>query len=250
MMNLDNNKDDVNTRYQNRSVKEILHSLLQTPIGIHQIVVYPNNIEILREAYFHYIKKLLEDENEMVIFLPYHESADSVKNMLTSSYTNSNNNSNDKNNNDNYNKQKALSEKELEERTNMQKYINNGSLVIIDSDNTFSNIGETPITNQTDQSDMKIDKNSFISLIRMSLVHAKKLNKESVTILADYGSLYKKNGFTSLLELEKSIPPTFDHINIKQICLYNQNDFFHKFTKQEKKEILDLHGRSIIMMDS
>ena len=24
-------------------------------------------------------------------------------------------------------------------------------------------------------------------------------------------------------------------MNIKQICLYNQNDFFHKFTKQEKR---------------
>ena len=81
-MDFDNNVDDVNIRYQNRSVKEILHSLLQTPIGIHQIVVYPNNVEILREAYFHYIKKLLEDENEMVIFLPYHESADSVKNVV------------------------------------------------------------------------------------------------------------------------------------------------------------------------
>jgi hypothetical protein len=243
-------RDDVPIKYQNRGVKEMLHSLLQTPIGIHQIVVYPNNIEILREAYFHYIKKLLEDENEMVIFLPYHEDANSVKNRLSSFFINSNHNSNDKNNNDNYNKQKALSEKELKEMTDIQKYINNGSLVIIDSNITFSNGGETPLTDQIDRNDGKINNNSFTSLVRMSLVHAKKLNKEGVTILADYGSLYKKNGFTSLVELEKSIPHTFDHMNIKQICLYNQNDFFHKFTKQQKKELLDLHSRSIIMMDS
>ena len=238
--------DDVPIKYQNRGVKEMLHSLLQTPIGIHQIVVYPNNIEILREAYFHYIKKLLEDENEMVILLPYHENANSIKNKLSSFFINSN----DKNNNDNYDKQKALLEKELKEMTDIQKYINNGSLVIIDSDIAFTNSGETPMTDQIDRSDRKINNNSFTSLVRMSLAHAKKLNKEGVTILADYGSLYKKNGFTSLVELEKSIPHTFDHLNIKQICLYNQNDFFHKFTKQEKKEILDLHSRSIIMMDS
>lgn len=77
-----------------------------------------------------------------------------------------------------------------------------------------------------------------------------KIKKEGVTILADYGSIYKKKQFEDLLELEKSIPHTFDNINIKQICLYNQNDFFHKFTKLQKKELLDLHSRSILMIDS
>ena len=97
----------------------------------------------------------------------------------------------------------------------------------------------------------KDNKNySFSSLIRMSLYHPKRLKKEGVTILADYGYIYNKNGFENLLELEKSIPHTFDNINIKQICLYNQNDFFHKFTKLQKKELLDLHSRSILMIDS
>ena len=33
-------------------------------------------------------------------------------------------------------------------------------------------------------------------------------------------------------------------MNIKQICMYNQNDFFHKFTKHAKI-LVDLHSISI-----
>ncbi|MGI0051572.1 MAG: hypothetical protein ACRD8K_07525, partial [Nitrososphaeraceae archaeon] len=90
--------DDVNDAinniiYQHKGVKEILKALLQTPIGIHQIVVYPNNIDILREMYFHYIKNLLEDSNEIVIFFPYYETVDSVKNVLSSFTIKKNSNS-------------------------------------------------------------------------------------------------------------------------------------------------------------
>ena len=162
-MNLDNDINYVKSNnYQHRGVKEILNSLLQTPIGIHQIVVYPNNIEILRETYFYYIKKLLEDNKKIVIFLPYHESADSVKNILFSSFLpTQNNNSKDRNNNNDKEKQQH------QQKIDVKRYINNSSLVIIDSYQIFSTI-ETK--NQID----KDNKNySFSSLIRMSLYHAK-----------------------------------------------------------------------------
>lgn len=251
-MNLNDDANDVKSNnYQHRGVKEILNSLLQTPIGIHQIIVYPNNIKILRETYFYYIKKLLKDNNEIVIFLPYHESADSVKNTLLSSFLlTQNNNSNYRNNNNNNN-----DKEKQQQNIDIKRYINNGSLLIIDSYQIFST---TETRNQIDKDNKKFDilninnnkYYNFSSLIRMSLSHAKKLKKDGITILADYGFIYKENGFEDLLELEKSIPHTFDNINIKQICLYNQNDFFHKFTKLQKKELLDLHSRSILMIDS
>lgn len=84
----------------------------------------------------------------------------------------------------------------------------------------------------------------------MSSYHAKRLKKAGITILADYGFISEKKGYQDLIELEKSIPPFFDSIKIKQICLYNQNNFFNKFTKQQKTELLDLHSRSIMMMDN
>jgi hypothetical protein len=89
----------------------------------------------------------------------------------------------------------------------------------------------------------------------MSANHANKLRKEGITIIVEYGFIYNNNKnnkhetFVYLLELEKSIPYFFDKIQIRQICLYNQKDFFHRFTKQQKKEILDLHSRSIIMVE-
>ena len=121
-MNLNDDVNDVKSNnYQHRGVKEILNSLLQTPIGIHQIIVYPNNIKILRETYFYYIKKLLKDNNEIVIFLPYHESADSVKNTLLSSFLlTQNNNSNYRNNNNDKEKQ--------QQNIDIKRYINNGSV--------------------------------------------------------------------------------------------------------------------------
>jgi len=247
-MNVDDDVNDAinNIIYQHKGVKEILKALLQTPIGIHQIVVYPNNIDVLREMYFHYIKKLLEDNNEIVIFFPYYETSDSVKNVLSSSTINKKSNSIK---NTAANEEKNNSNKK-DVTIDIKRYINNGSLVIIDSDRTFSSEEERTINYQAKKYDRIIkSNNNFAALVRMSLYHAKKLKKQGITILADYG-LSEKKEYEELLELEKSIPFFFDSIKIKQICLYSQNNFFNKFTRQQQKELLDLHSRSIMMIDS
>ena len=134
-------------------------------------------------------------------------------------------------------------------------------MVIINSEKAFSNVQELETkTNGQSGKDNTIthanssntnSNNNLLSLVRMSLDHINKVRKEGITIIADYGFIYhnKKDKFEDLLELENSIPYFFENIKIRQICLYNQNDFFHKFTKQQKKEILDLHSRSIMMMD-
>lgn len=251
----DDINDAINKTYHQRGVKQILKSLLETPIGFHQIFVYPNNIDILREIYFHYIKRLLEDNNEIVIFFPYYETADSVTKVLSSSLFSSNvSNSNyievNQDNNNNNNNKKNITTTTID----VKRYINDGSLVIIDSDKAFSNEeeGKKTIEDKVDINKKNINNsnNNFASLVRMSSYHAKRLKKAGITILADYGFISEKKGYQDLIELEKSIPPFFDSIKIKQICLYNQNNFFNKFTKQQKTELLDLHSRSIMMMDN
>ena len=254
-MNFDNTDDIQNIKYQHRGIKEILKSLLETPIGIHQIFVYPN-IEMLREIYFHYIKKLLDNNNELIIFLPYYETTESVKKVLSSFSI--------ENNNNNIEQNKYKDKKNTTVIEDINRYINNGSLVIIDSEKAFSNVHEleTKTNGQSDKDNVITQANSsntnsnnnFLSLLRMSMSQINKLRKEGITIIADYGFMYNNNNnkkykYEDLLELEKSIPYFFDNIKIRQICLYNQKDFFHKFTKQQKKEILDLHSRSIMMMD-
>ena len=251
-MNLPDDVYDIKTiKYQHRGVKEILTSLLNTPTGIHQIVVYPN-LEIIRETYFHYIKSLLDNSNEMVIFLPYYESSHSVKKILSSFPTERNEIDNDNKKGNNQKSNNII---------DVKKYTHNGSLVIIESPKIFSNVeGETTATSTTRNGDLnkynnnnsivnKKNNDNFSSLVRMSLSHAKKLKKGGITILADYGFIYEKKGFENLIELEKSIPPYFENIKIKQICLYHQKDFFNRFTKLQQKEILDLHSRSILMTD-
>jgi hypothetical protein len=210
---------------------------------------------MLRKLYFHYIKSLLDNNNEIIIFLPYYETAESVKKVLSSFSIDYNNDVIDQN--------KYIDKKDtvIED---VNRYINNGSLVIIDSEKAFSNAQEietiTKTNDQIDKDNTIIHANSsntnrnnnFLSLVRMSLYQINKLRKEGITIIADYGFIYnnnKKEKFENLIELEKSIPYFFDNIKIRQICLYNQKDFFHKFTKQQKKEVLDLHSRTIIMID-
>jgi hypothetical protein len=185
----------------------------------------------------------------MVIFLPYYESSHSVKKILSSFPTETNEVENDK--------KYESSQKNCS--IDVKRYTCNGSLIIIESPKIFSNVeGETPtITPNIDHHLDKYNNNriankdnyNFSSLVRMSLSHAKKLKKEGIVILADYGFIYEKRGFENLIELEKSIPPYFKNIKIKQICLYHQKDFFNRFTKQQQKEILDLHSRSILMTD-
>ena len=203
-MDVDGDVDDAKNHiiYQHKGVKEILKALLQTPIGIHQIVVYPNNIEILREMYFHYIKNLLENSNEIVIFFPYYETADSVKNVLSSFTINKSSsriNDIDANEEKNNKNRKDVT-------IDIKRYINNGSLVIIDSNKTFSNEEERTINNQSNKYETINSNNNFASLVRMSLYHAKRLKKEGITILADYGLISEKKEYEDLLELEKSIP--------------------------------------------
>ena len=43
----------------------------------------------------------------------------------------------------------------------------------------------------------------------MSLSHAKKLKKEGITILVDYGFIYEEKGFESLVNLEKIYTSSF-----------------------------------------
>ena len=236
-MNTDDDESDFKNylgksiTHRHRGVKEVLQSLIQTPVGIHQLLVYPHDIEALREVYFHYIMRLLENNNDIVMFLPFHETAESVKNVLSS-----------------------LSIRDGV-ALDLNKYIDNGILTIIDSDTAFSshinNIKQ--IGDVIDPNKKNIHNNNgdnFYSLVRMSLSHAKKLGKDNLTIMADYGPIYnhnKKNRYGILLDFEKSIPYFFEDIKIRQICLYSEKYFFEKFNKQQEKNLIDLHSRSIIM---
>ena len=63
-------------------IEDILNELTKTDLGAHYLVIYPDLIT-LRELYSHYIKTALYDKNEIVIVLPFYETADTVRKILT-----------------------------------------------------------------------------------------------------------------------------------------------------------------------
>ena len=69
------------------SNNEILEHLNQAEYGTHSILVYPN-IETLRETYSRYVKSQLEDNNEIVLILPYYETANKVRKTLSEGFVN------------------------------------------------------------------------------------------------------------------------------------------------------------------
>jgi hypothetical protein len=69
------------------SNNEILEHLNQAEYGVHSILVYPN-IETLRETYSRYVKSQLEDNNEIVLILPYYETANKVRKTLSEGFVN------------------------------------------------------------------------------------------------------------------------------------------------------------------
>jgi len=63
---------------------EISDQLLHVPTGHHYLILYPN-IETMRKVYASYIKSQLEEQpNSVVLFLPYYDTTDNVRNVLSS----------------------------------------------------------------------------------------------------------------------------------------------------------------------
>src|SRR2546423_14011526 len=69
------------------SYNDILDHLTHAEYGTHSILVYPD-IETLRETYSRYAKSQLEDNNEIVLILPYYETADKVRKTLSEGVVN------------------------------------------------------------------------------------------------------------------------------------------------------------------
>jgi hypothetical protein len=63
-------------------VNEGLDSFKESPPGTHCLMVYPD-LMTLRGIYSHYTKIQLEDNNEIVLILPYYETTDMVRLALS-----------------------------------------------------------------------------------------------------------------------------------------------------------------------
>ena len=60
----------------------MLEQLRTAEYGSHYLIIYPD-LTTLRELYTHYTKIQLEENNEIVVLIPYYETSDMVRRTLT-----------------------------------------------------------------------------------------------------------------------------------------------------------------------
>src|SRR5215216_5319662 len=177
--------------------------------GVHYLVVYPD-MNTLRRIYSYYTKMQLEDNNEIVLIIPYYETTEMVRSVLSGE--NKNNQSN---------------------IIDVRKYEKQGSLMIIDSVKAYF------------RSD--IDLMSFLARLAKQ---AQSSGKKGISVIADLASFYHFNRIDKLIEYEMSLPSKYDDkMKLKGFCFYHQEDFDRRFSKEAKQNLLEHHDKALIVVN-
>jgi hypothetical protein len=211
-------------------VSEALDSFKGSLPGTHCLMVYPD-LMTLRGIYSHYTKIQLEDNNEIVLILPYYETADMVRLALYGREVYGDNNNNP-----------------FEfSGINVSKYEKEGTLIIMDSLKGYFPLEEQGSNNDNDDSPRGgLD---FISFMDILLKQAERQRKVGVTILSDLSSFYHFHNYGNqeLIEYERSLPKKFDRKNLKGFCLYHQKDFERQYSQEQQGSLLACHSQNIIL---
>jgi hypothetical protein len=214
-----------------RGINEVQKALVSTPSGTHSLLVY-SDIRFLRKIYPTYIKSLL-DNNEIVLALTYYDHPSTMRQILLDG---------------------DGSENEKNNSKDIETYVRNGSLIIVDSLKSYFN------SEQRDQMINNGDKLNFLSLIRILLNHGTKNNKSGITIFSDMGSFFHHSPdhqyiddneiIEKIMAYESSIPTKYKDLELKKFCLYHQQDYESYFkSTQQKAQLLDCHSRTIMVID-
>ena len=213
-----------------RGVNETLDAINESETGTHCLMVYPD-IMTLRAIYSRFTKQQLEDMNEIVLILPYYETTDMVRLVLSGSNVYGDDISN---NTAGYS------------GIDVGRYEKEGSLVIVDSLKGYFGSDQRQ-ENNTSNKNM-----DFLTFLDVLLRYAERRRKEGVTVLADMGSFYLNNhkGSQELMRYEMSLPEKYYGKNLKGYCLYHQKDFERRFGREEQAQLLDSHSRNIMFMSA
>jgi MEDS: MEthanogen/methylotroph, DcmR Sensory domain len=207
---------------------EILEHLINTEYGAHSIIVYPN-IQTLRETYSKYVKRQLEDNNEIVVILPYYETTDKVRKTLTDGFVTIADG----------NDAAAVNDTKSNSVIDVGKYEKEGSLMIIDSVRGYFG------------SDSDYDgEDRLMSFFKQLVKKAESLGKDGVSVIADLGSFYHHqsiNATEKLFEHELSLPSKYDGMKFKGFCAYHKADFDRRFTEEQKQKLLDHHSKALMI---
>jgi hypothetical protein len=213
-----------------RGVNETLDAIKESETGTHCLMVYPD-IMTLRAIYSRFTKIQLEDKNEIVLILPYYETTDVVRLVLSGSNVYGND----------------ITNNTVEySGIDVSRYEKEGSLVIVDSLKGYFG-SEAGQENNTSNKNM-----DFMTFLNVLLRHAERRGNDGVTVLADMGSFYlnSHNSSKELMRYEMSLPEKYYGKNLKGYCLYHQKDFERRFGREEQAQLLDCHSRNIMFMNA
>jgi hypothetical protein len=176
--------------------------------GVHYLVVYPD-MNTLRMIYSYYTKMQLEDNNGIVLIIPYYETTEMVRSVLSGE--NNNNQSN---------------------IIDVRKYEKQGSLMIIDSVKAYFH--------------SDIDLMSYLARLAKQPQFS---GKNGISVIADLASFYYNDQSDRLIEYEMSLPTKYDdNMKLKGFCFYHQVDFDRRLTEQQKQMLLEHHGKNLMVV--
>jgi hypothetical protein len=185
---------------------DVLKQLRQAEYGAHYIIVY-YDMKTLRQIYLRYIKTQLEDNNELVLILPYYETTETVRSVLSGENNSGNEGS----------------------MIDVRKYEKEGSLMIIDA-------AEAYFSSDTD----------LMSFVEKLAKQAQTSGKKGISVIADLASFYHFNRIDKLIEYEMSLPTKYDDkMKLKGFCFYHQEDFNRRLSKEEKQKLLEHHDKAL-----
>jgi hypothetical protein len=221
-----------------RGVNEALDALKESQTGTHCLMVYPD-LPSLRAIYSKYTKIQLEDNNEIVLILPYYDTPDMVRLALSG-----------KNSNDNH----VINNHLPFYGINVEKSEKEGSLIIRDSlkanIDSFQEQQEVYYEKYRNNGRNGMDLTTFLGILDK---HAAKQRKGGVTVLLDMGFFYSSiydHHIHRLKKFEATIPKNYNDKNLKVFCLYHQRDFEKRFSLEQQATLLDYHSRNIMLVNA
>ena len=213
----------ISSHHYSMGVREILSSLSGS--DSHTVLVYPD-IETLREIYSNYIQQQL-DKNQIVLFLPYFETVEGVRNIL------------------------SVFQNTYGKKIKVEYHLRDGSLLILDSYEVFFNnkIKNSDRTHSSSSQSYTNNRSGIVLLLRIMQSHCKKIDKDGVTMLVDFGVFFTNAELEDILNYEKTVLHSFSDKALTHICLYHQRDFDTRLNNDDKAILLNEHGKTLLMLD-
>lgn len=203
--------DWIKIQITNGTSNAVFEEIKLAEYDVHYLIVYPDT-NTLRDIYSYYAKIQLEYNNDIVLILPYYETTEMVRSVLSEE------------NNKNSNGDNII---------DVRKYEKEGSLIIIDSVKAY-------LRSDTD----------LMSFLARLTKQAQSSGKNGVSVISDLAPFYYYDGIDKLIEHEMSLPTKYDDdMKLKGFCFYHQKDFDRRLTKQQKQKLLEHHGKSLMIVN-